>query len=70
VGDQRTKRRLWAGVDAVDDTILAIRRTVFDLDESPSPPPGLRQRLPEVPDEVSAGDGPATPAVARAVGLR
>ncbi len=60
VGDQRTKRRLWAGVDAVDDTILAIRRTVFDLDESPSPPPGLRQRLSQVLDEVSAGSGLAT----------
>lgn len=60
VGDQRTKRRLWAGVDAVDDTILAIRRTVFDLDDSSLPPPGLRQRLSQVLDEVSAGSGLAT----------
>ncbi len=58
--DQRTRRRLWAGVAAIDDTILALRRTVFDLNESVSPPPGLRRRLSQVLDEVTAGSSLAT----------
>ncbi|KRF30586.1 PAS domain-containing protein [Nocardioides sp. Soil805] len=57
VGDERTRWRLMSVVEGVDDVIVALRRTVFDLTQAPVPDLTVRNRLSQALDQAAADSG-------------
>jgi hypothetical protein len=55
VQDERTRGRLLTVVESIDDVIVALRRSVFDVTQAALPEMALRGRLSQALDHAAAG---------------
>lgn len=67
--DALVRRRLMQVVEGIDDAIVALRRTVFDLAPAAPPRLGLRERLSQVLDRAAEADLETTLAVQGGIDL-